>query len=87
MIERKGLIVGCFPSVTGISEHEEIAKGKPPGGFLTWEDLTKMKYTWRMALETLRMVPPVFAGFRTALKNIEFGGYLIPKGWKVSNSI
>lgn len=67
-----------------LKEHEEIAKGKPSGEFLTWEDLAKMKYTWRVALETLRMVPPVFAGFRTVLKDIEFGGYLIPEGWKVS---
>lgn len=62
----------------------EIAKSKPSGEFLTWEDLSKMKYTWRVALETLRMIPPVFAGFRTALEDIHFGGYLIPKGWKVS---
>ncbi|KAL6313994.1 hypothetical protein AAG906_011726 [Vitis piasezkii] len=66
-----------------LKEHEEIAKGKPSGEFLTWEDLAKMKYTWRVALETLRMVPPVFAGFRTVLKDIEFGGYLIPEGWKI----
>ncbi|KAG6637573.1 hypothetical protein CIPAW_11G188000 [Carya illinoinensis] len=63
-----------------VQEQEEIAKSKPSGEFLTWEDLAKMKYTWRVAMETLRMVPPVFGGFRTALKDIEFGGYLIPKG-------
>ncbi|KAJ9672088.1 hypothetical protein PVL29_025653 [Vitis rotundifolia] len=66
-----------------LKEHEEIAKGKPSGEFLTWEDLAKMKYTWRVALETLRMFPPVFAGFRTVLKDIEFEGYLIPEGWKI----
>ncbi|KAG2682222.1 hypothetical protein I3760_11G182400 [Carya illinoinensis] len=62
---------------------QEIAKSKPSGEFLTWEDLAKMKYTWSVAMETLRMVPPVFGGFRTALKDIEFGGYLIPKGWQI----
>lgn len=41
-----------------LQEHEEIATGKLPGEFLTWEDLAKMKYTWRVALETLRTVPP-----------------------------
>lgn len=30
------------------------------------------------------MIPPVFGGFRKALKDVEFGGYLIPKGWQVS---
>ncbi|KAG2682220.1 hypothetical protein I3760_11G182300 [Carya illinoinensis] len=69
--------------VSVVQEHEEIAKSKPSGEFLTWEDLAKMKYTWRVAMETLRMVPPVFGGFRTALKDIEFGGYLIPKGWQI----
>lgn len=34
-------------------------------------------------METLRMVPPVFGGFRIAQKDIEFGGYQIPKGWQV----
>lgn len=29
------------------------------------------------------MIPPVFGGFRKALKDVEFGGYLIPKGWQI----
>ncbi|KAM4102946.1 hypothetical protein ACJW30_06G041200 [Castanea mollissima] len=65
-----------------LQEQEEIAKSKPPGEFLNWEDLAKMKYTWRVAMETLRIHPPVFGGFRKALKDIEYGGYLIPKGWQ-----
>ncbi|KAK6934442.1 Cytochrome P450 [Dillenia turbinata] len=64
-------------------EQEQIAKSKRLGEFLTWEDLASMKYTWRVAMETMRLVPPVFAGFRTALKDMEYGGYLIPKGWQV----
>lgn len=68
-----------------ISEQEEIAKGKAPGEFLTCEDLGKiMNCTWRVALETLRLYPPVLSVLRTAMKDIEFGGYTIPKGWKVS---
>ncbi|KAK4851553.1 hypothetical protein QYF36_016246 [Acer negundo] len=66
-----------------LQEQEEIAKYKSMGEFLTWEDLTKMKYTWRVAMETLRMIPPVFGGFRNALKDIEYNGYLIPKGWQI----
>ncbi|KAM4092463.1 hypothetical protein ACB094_06G041100 [Castanea mollissima] len=65
-----------------LQEQEEIAKSKPPGEFLNWEDLAKMKYTWIVAMETLRIHPPVFGGFRKALKDIEYGGYLIPKGWQ-----
>ncbi|XP_047093943.1 cytochrome P450 716B1-like [Lolium rigidum] len=66
-----------------VQEHEEIAKDKADGEALTWEDLSKMKFTWRVAQETLRIVPPVVGGFRTALEDIEFDGYLIPKGWQV----
>ncbi|XP_059444236.1 cytochrome P450 716B1-like [Corylus avellana] len=66
-----------------LQEQEEIAKTKPSGEFLTWEDIAKMKYTWRVAMETLRMVPPAFGNFRKALKDIEYGGYLIPKGWQI----
>lgn len=68
------------------AEQEKIAKSKPSGEFLNWEDLAKMKYTWRVAMETLRIHPPVFGGLRKALKDIEYGGYLIPKGWQVSET-
>ncbi|XP_019706726.2 cytochrome P450 716B2 [Elaeis guineensis] len=66
-----------------VHEQEEIAKSKAPGEALTWDDLYKMKYTWRVALEILRMIPPLFGSFRRALKDVEFDGYLIPKGWQV----
>ncbi|EXB50284.1 Cytochrome P450 [Morus notabilis] len=66
-----------------LQEQEEIARSKKSGEFLTWEDLAKMKYTWRVAMETLRIVPPVFGSFRKTLKDIEYGGYLIPKGWQL----
>ena len=50
---------------------------------LTWADIQKMKYTWRVAQELLRLVPPVFGSFRQTLKDTNFGGYDIPKGWQV----
>ncbi|CAM0906086.1 unnamed protein product [Alopecurus aequalis] len=66
-----------------VKEHEEIAKDKADGEALTWEDLTKMKFTWRVAQETLRTVPPIFGNSRRALEDIELDGYFIPKGWQV----
>nr|UHB15525.1 cytochrome P450 [Paris polyphylla] len=66
-----------------VHEQEEISRAKAPEEPLMWDDLTKMKYTWRVAMETLRMIPPVFGSFRRALKDLEFGGYFIPKGWQV----
>ncbi|KAK3424111.1 hypothetical protein EUGRSUZ_F00898 [Eucalyptus grandis] len=63
-------------------EQEEIARSKTSGEPLTWEDLARMKYTWRVAMETPRIVPLVFGGFRLALRDNDYGGYLIPKGWQ-----
>uniref|UniRef100_A0A0E0LKU7 Cytochrome P450 n=1 Tax=Oryza punctata TaxID=4537 RepID=A0A0E0LKU7_ORYPU len=65
------------------AEHEEIAKGKRNGEALTWEDVAKMKLSWCVAQETLRLVPPVFGSFRRAPIDIEFEGYTIPKGWQI----
>ncbi|CAM0948402.1 unnamed protein product [Alopecurus aequalis] len=66
-----------------VQEHEEIARNKAHGEALTWEDLSKMSFTWRVAQEILRIVPPVFGSMRRALEDIEFDGYRIPKGWQV----
>ncbi|KAK1677731.1 hypothetical protein QYE76_038579 [Lolium multiflorum] len=66
-----------------VQEHEEIASNKGEGEALTWEDLLKMKLTWRVAQETLRIDPPFFGNVRTSLEDIEFDGYRIPKGWQV----
>lgn len=67
------------------AEHEEIARGKKstPDDLLTWEDLVKMKYTWRVAIEALRIYPPLMFNFRQVLRDFEMGGYVVPKGWQV----
>uniref|UniRef100_A0ACD5Y0R9 Uncharacterized protein n=1 Tax=Avena sativa TaxID=4498 RepID=A0ACD5Y0R9_AVESA len=66
-----------------VEEHEEIVKNKAPGEALVWEDLSKMTFTWRVAQETLRLVPPVFGSSRVALHDMDYKGYCIPKGWQV----
>lgn len=69
--------------ITENVEQEEIANSKASGEALTWEDLTNMKYTWRVASEILRMYPPVNLVFRRAMQDIEYGEFVIPKGWQV----
>nr|QNS30020.1 cytochrome P450 [Nothapodytes nimmoniana] len=64
-----------------LEEQMEIAKNKKEK--LTWSDLQKMKYTWRVAQELMRLIPPVFGSFRKAIKETSFAGYVIPKGWQV----
>ncbi|XP_024542157.1 cytochrome P450 716B1 [Selaginella moellendorffii] len=51
---------------------------------LSWEDLRKLKYTWQVVQESMRMRPPVGGGFREALVDLEFDGYVVPKGWKLN---
>ncbi|XP_071702082.1 taxadiene 5-alpha hydroxylase-like isoform X2 [Rutidosis leptorrhynchoides] len=66
-----------------VQEQAEISKTKAPGEALTWADLIKMKYTWLVASEALRINPPGNLIFRRTTKDIDFGGYVIPKGWQV----
>ncbi|CAA0838849.1 cytochrome P450- family 716- subfamily A-polypeptide 1 [Striga hermonthica] len=65
-----------------LREQNEIASSKKPGECLQWEDIQRMRYSWNVVCETLRMWPPVVGAYREALENISYEGYDIPKGWK-----
>jgi retinoid hydroxylase len=50
---------------------------------LTIENLKQMTYLDQVLKEVLRFIPPVGGGFREVIKECEYSGYKIPKGWSV----
>ncbi|XP_021768004.1 ent-kaurenoic acid oxidase-like isoform X2 [Chenopodium quinoa] len=50
---------------------------------ITYEDISKLKYTNKVAEETIRTANLSAFVFRKATDDIVFKGYLIPKGWSV----
>lgn len=67
-------------------EQEAIMRSKEECGeekVLSWIDTKKMPITCRVIQETLRVASILSFTFREAVEDVEFEGYLIPKGWKV----
>ncbi|CAA2999333.1 abscisic acid 8 -hydroxylase 1-like [Olea europaea subsp. europaea] len=67
-------------------EQESIIKNKVERGedrILSWADTKKMTITKRVIQESLRVASILSFTFREAVEDVEFNGYLIPKGWKV----
>ncbi|CAI9094961.1 OLC1v1030804C1 [Oldenlandia corymbosa var. corymbosa] len=64
-------------------EQEAILKTKQDYEALTWADTKKMPMTTKVIQETLRVASILSFTFREAVEDVEFEGYLIPKGWKV----
>ncbi|KAG2261949.1 hypothetical protein Bca52824_069028 [Brassica carinata] len=64
-------------------EQMAIRIGKKAGEGLTWEDTRKMTLTCRVVQETMRVATILSFTFREAVEDVEYEGYLIPKGWKV----
>ncbi|XP_031267204.1 abscisic acid 8'-hydroxylase CYP707A1-like isoform X4 [Pistacia vera] len=60
--------------------HKLNEEGKQP---LSWSQTRKMPVTTKVILESLRMASIISFTFREAVADVEYKGYLIPKGWKV----
>ncbi|MQM10515.1 hypothetical protein Taro_043409 [Colocasia esculenta] len=68
-------------------EQEEVRRSKEQAEegdkCLTWAHTKKMPITSRVIQETLRVASILSFTFREAVEDVEYQGYLIPKGWKV----
>eukprot|EP00268_Persea_americana_P006357 TRINITY_DN12307_c0_g1_i3.p1 TRINITY_DN12307_c0_g1~~TRINITY_DN12307_c0_g1_i3.p1 ORF type:complete len:476 (+),score=72.80 TRINITY_DN12307_c0_g1_i3:307-1734(+) len=60
--------------------YESNERGNRP---LTWAQTRSMRLTLKVILESLRMASIISFTFREAVADVEYKGYLIPKGWKV----
>ena len=64
------------------TEQKEIAKSKGTGEMLNWRDVQKMKYSWNVICEVLRLYTSG-PTFREAISDFTYADFQIPKGWKV----
>ena len=72
------LLMAQNPDVMTKARKEQSTYAEQP---LTLDLLKEMTYLDQVIKEVLRAVPPVGGGFRKVLRDCEYGGFTIPKGW------
>ncbi|KAK4481510.1 hypothetical protein RD792_012411 [Penstemon davidsonii] len=66
------------------AEQTQIYQSNDNGkSHLTWNQTRNMPFTYKVISESLRMSSIISFTFREAVRDVEFEGYHIPKGWKV----
>ena len=61
------------------AEQSQIGRNTP----ISIDSLKQMTYLDRVLREVERMYSPIGGGFRGVIKEFEFNGYRVPKGWQV----
>jgi cytochrome P450 len=69
------------------AENAEVAASKARGEHLSWGDLRRMKLSWRVVQESMRLTPPANTMLRRATHETSFGGFRIPESWTVRGNI
>ncbi|XP_028806805.1 abscisic acid 8'-hydroxylase CYP707A1 [Neltuma alba] len=66
------------------AEQKAIHRSNDEGNLqLSWNQTRSMQITNKVVLESLRMASIISFAFREAVADVDYKGYLIPKGWKV----
>uniref|UniRef100_A0A7N0VF24 Uncharacterized protein n=1 Tax=Kalanchoe fedtschenkoi TaxID=63787 RepID=A0A7N0VF24_KALFE len=72
------------PQVLSKLREENLALSEEKNGeFITSDDVSALKYTSKVVEETIRMANIAAFVFRSAVTDVEYQGYIFPKGWKV----
>lgn len=79
MLTSLEMVLPRHPEIWEKARAEQLALGID--GALTMDQIRQMTYLDQLLKETERMYPPVPAGFRGVVEDLEFNGYRIPKGW------
>ncbi|XP_054798444.1 abscisic acid 8'-hydroxylase 4-like isoform X1 [Prosopis cineraria] len=68
-----------------VMEEQKAIRGSNNEGNLplSWNQTRSMQVTNKVVLESLRMASIISFAFREAVADVDYKGFLIPKGWKV----
>ncbi|CAL1368099.1 unnamed protein product [Linum trigynum] len=72
-------------ALSKLREENMGLKTEKGGGedYITYDDISKLKYTKKVVEEILRFANVSVFAFRLSDRDVEFRGHVIPKGWKV----
>ena len=74
------------PEVRARAQAEQDRLVGESGAAITLERLREMTWLDAVIKESLRVIPPIGGAFRVMREDAEFGGFRIPKGWRIAVS-